>query len=157
MFNPYPKQIREPKISAKKKQQSDKMAKLSAEYHKILGEIDQERHPWCENCGKNEFDHSHLVKRDFNNYAYMNVKANIRRNCREDHLAWEAGKLWLFPKLGPIYLEIVKELDEQYHRQKMEQFRKRLEKYKNDNWLALSNKQLKLPDWIGPLMEEYFN
>lgn len=127
---------------------TDRMAKLNAEYSRVLQEIDQERHPWCENCGEHSFDHSHLIKRDFNNHAYMNVKANIRRNCRADHHAWEAGKLWKFPKLGPLYLEIVKELDEQYYRQKVEQFRKRLVEYKDKNWLALSNKQLTLPDWV---------
>lgn len=132
------------------------MARLNAEYRLVLDEIDQERHPWCENCGAHSFEHSHLIKRDFNDYAYMNVKANIRRNCRDCHLAWENGKLWVFEKLGPLYLEIVRELDEQYHRQKMEQFRKRLDEYRKKNWLALSNGQLKLPDWVGPVMEEYF-
>lgn len=132
------------------------MQRLNAEYRQVLDEIDQERHPWCENCGKPAFDHSHLIKRDFNNYAYMNIKANIRRNCRDCHIAWEAGRLWVFEKLGPIYLEIVHDLDEQYHRQKMEQLRRRLEEYKEKNWLALSNGQLKLPKWVDQASEEYF-
>lgn len=148
-LKPEPRQ----KIPAKKKQQSDRMAKLNAEYRLALEEIDQEREPQCENCGANSFDHSHLIPRNYNNYAYMAVTANIRRNCRTCHLAWEAGKLYLFPKVGQLYLDIVETLDEQYYRQKVEQFRKRMEEYKAKNWLALSNGSLKLPKWVENFFE----
>jgi len=140
-----PKKAKNP---GKLKQQSDRMAQLRAEYSRVLEEIDQERHPFCENCGANSFEHSHLVPRNFNDYAYMNVKANIRRNCRECHRNWEQGHVHLFPKIGNIYLDIVESLSPQYHRQKVAQFLKRLEEYREKNWLALSNGQLMLPGWV---------
>jgi hypothetical protein len=139
---------RKPKVPGKIKQVSNDAAKRSAEYHRVLDEIDQEREPLCEECEIPEFSHSHLIKRDFNGHAYFSVKKNIRRNCDIHHKHWENGNLWELPKMAPKYLAIVKSLDEQYYRQKVAQFLKNLEKYKAKNWLALSNKSITLPDWI---------
>ncbi len=126
----------------------------NAEYHKVLEEIDQERHPWCECCGVNSFEHSHLLPRNYNAHAYMSVKKNIRRNCRECHLNWESGKLYLLAKnFGQKYLRIVFSLNEQYGQQKIEQFRKRLEEYRTKNWLAISNDTIVLPEWTKEFFE----
>ncbi len=148
---------KKPKNLGKIQKVSNDAARRNAEYHRVLEEIDQECEPICEECEIPEFSHSHLIKRDFNGHAYMSVKNNIRRNCRHHHTAWETGKLWLFPKMGPEYLKIVKELDEQYYKQKMSQFIKNLDKYRQSNWLALSNGQLKLPDWVEPVVYEFLN
>lgn len=139
---------KKPKNLGKIKQVSNDAAKRGVRLGFAKDEIDQEREPWCEECEIPEFDHSHLIPKAFNGYAYMSVKDNIRRNCRHHHTAWECGKLWEFPKMGVKYLQIIQSLDEQYYRQKVEQFRKRLTEYRNKNWLALSNKQLVLPDWV---------
>lgn len=124
------------------------MARLRSEYSKVLDEIDQEREPLCENCQKPEFEHSHLIKRDFDDHAHMCVKANIRRNCRNCHHAWENGRLWEFDNVGPMYLKIVGSLSEQYHRQKVAQFERSLATYREKNWLAISNRSIVLPKWV---------
>lgn len=145
---------RKPKKSSGIPKRSDRIKVLNAEYHKVLDEIDQERHPWCEETGDPMYEHSHLIPRNYKNYAFMNVKANIRRNCREVHLNWEAGRIHLI-NLGREYLEIVKSLDEQYYRQKMEQFRKRYEEYKSKNWLAISNGSVKVPGWVEEMLQNF--
>ena len=134
---------------------SDEAARRNAEYSRVLEEIDQERHPWCEESGEYSFDHSHLIPRNYNNYAYMCVKKNIRRNCRRIHLAWESGRLWELPNLGGKYMEIVKSLDHQYYRQKLAQVVKVVEKYKKDNWLQFSQGVLRLPDWLEELIKDF--
>ncbi len=143
---------KKPKNLGKIKQVSNDAARRTAEYHKVLDEIDQERHPWCEESGIRDFDHSHLIPRAHNDYAYMCVKKNIRRNCRHLHMAWECGRLWEFQKLGLEYLQIVQSLDEQYYLQKVAQFRKNLERYKEKNWLAISNGTIVIPAWV----DEFF-
>lgn len=153
MFNPYPKPEKVVKKSRKIPHQSKSMQVKNAEYHKVLDEINQDRHPWCECCGVNSFEHSHLVPRAFNAHAYMSVKKNIRRNCRECHLNWENARLHLMPRdVGRIYLEIVQSLDEQYYRQKVMQFAKNYEKYREKNWLAISNETIVIPKWV----DEFF-
>ena len=136
------------KVPGKIKQVSNDAARRAANLSQVLNEIDQEREPLCEELDIPEFDHSHLIPKAFNNYAYMCVKKNIRRNCRQVHVAWECGRLWEIPKMAPKYLAIVKSLDEQYYRQKVAQFLKNLEKYKAKNWLALSNGSIVLPGWV---------
>jgi hypothetical protein len=144
---------KKPKNLGKIKQVSNDAARRNHEYHLVLDEIDQEGNPWCESCGKHEFEHSHLIKRDFNNYVYMAVKVNIRRNCRECHLNWENAALYLLPReVGRIYLNVVKSLNEQYYLQKVSQFRKNLERYKEKNWLAISNGTIVIPKWV----DEFF-
>lgn len=150
----YPKPEPRQKIPAKKKQQSDRMKLLNAEYSRVLDEIDQEREPCCENCGANSFDHSHLIPRNYNDYAYMNEKSNIRRNCRRCHHAWEAGKMHLFPKIGKFYMEIVDTLDHQYWRQKRMQAAKALHKFKKENWLPISQGMVKIPVWLEELVAD---
>ncbi len=146
---------KKPKNPGTIKKVSDDAARRNAEYHKVLEEIDQERHPWCENCGKNEWDHSHLIPRAYNGYAYMNNPINIRRNCRDCHRAYESGKLWLFPKIGGHYMEFIKSLDHQYYLQKLAQVVKVAEKYKKDNWLQFSQGVLRLPDWLEELIKDF--
>ncbi len=136
------------KSSGKIRQVSSDAAMRAAKLSQVLNEIDQERDPLCEELGIHEFDHSHLIPKAFNNYAYMCVKKNIRMNCRHVHVAWECGRLWELPKMAPKYLAIVKSLDEQYYRQKVAQFLKNLDKYRQKNWLAISNGSITLPDWI---------
>jgi hypothetical protein len=144
---------KKPKNPGKIKSLTSEAAVRNAKYSAVLEEIDQERDAVCEECGIHEFSHSHLIKRDFNGHAYMCVRENIRRNCNKHHVDWENGRLWNFKNHGPIYLEIVRNLDEQYYRQKVEQFKKRLIEYKAKNWLALSNGHLVLPKWV----ENYFD
>lgn len=135
---------------------SDDAARREAEYRETLNEIANERSHWCEECGSMEVvDNSHLIKRDFNGYAYMCIKENIRRNCRHHHTSWEQGKLWLFPNMGKRYMEIVKSLDHQYYCQKLAQVVKVVEKYKKDNWLQFSQGVLKLPDWLEELVKDF--
>ena len=147
---------KKPKNPGKIQKVSNDAARRSAEYHKVLDEIDQERHPWCECCGVNSFEHSHLVPRAFNAHAYMSVKANIRRNCRECHHNWENGAIYLM-SLGKDYLKIVQSLDEQYYRQKVMQFAKNYEKYKERNWLAISNKTIVIPTWVDEFFTTFNN
>lgn len=147
---------RKQKTPAKIKKVSSEAAARNAEYHRVLDEIDQERNPWCESCGEKSFEHSHLLPRAYNNYAYMNVPANIRRNCRTCHINYENGNLHLIT-LGEYYLEIVHSLDEQYFRQKMAQFEKRLEEYKKKNWLAISNGTIKIPKWVDEVFKTFQN
>jgi hypothetical protein len=64
---------RKPKNLGKIRQVSSDAARRNAKYHEVLDEIDQERHPWCECCGANSFEHSHLIPRAFNSYTYMSV------------------------------------------------------------------------------------
>lgn len=54
--------------------------------------------------------------------------------------------------VGRIYLEIVQSLDEQYYRQKVMQFAKNYEKYREKNWLAISNETIVIPKWV----DEFF-
>lgn len=145
---------RKPKNPGKIRKVTNEMAARNAEYHRVLDEIDQEREPVCEDTGIPSFEHSHLIPRNYKDYAFMNVKENIRRNCREVHLNWESGKVYLI-RLGKEYLEIVRSLDEQYYRQKMEQFRKRYEEYKNKNWLAISNGSVKVPGWVEEMLQNF--
>lgn len=148
---------RKPKNPGKIKQVSNEAAKRNAEYHKVLDEIDQERHPWCEESGIRDFEHSHLIPKAFNDYAYMCVKKNIRRNSRQIHVAWECGRLWELPKMGPKYLKIVQSLDEQYYRQKVAQFAKNYEKYKERNWLAISNGTIVIHKWVDEFFTTFNN
>jgi len=140
--------LKKVKLPGKIKQVSNDAAIREAKLRQVINEIDQEREPLCEELEIHEFDHSHLIPKAYNGYAYMCVKKNIRRNCRQIHVAWECGRLWELPKMAPKYLAIVKSLDEQYYRQKVAQFLKNLEKYRQKNWLAISNKSITLPDWI---------
>ena len=148
---------RKPKNPGKIKQVSNEAARRNAECHKVLDEINDERQPVCEECEIPEFSHSHLIKRDFNGHAYMSVKKNIRRNCDLHHKNWEQGNLWLFPKMGPKYLKIVQSLDEQYYRQKVAQFVKNYEKYKECNWLAISNGTIVIPKWVDEFFTTFNN
>ena len=135
---------------------SDDADYRNAKYRETLEEIANERDHWCEECGSMEVvDNSHLIKRDFNGYAYMCVKENIRRNCRLHHTSWEQGKLWLLPNTGEFYMDIVRRLDHQYYLQKLAQVVKVVEKYKKDNWLQFSQGVLRLPDWLEELIKDF--
>jgi len=126
--------------------QSKAMQALNAKYSKVLDEIDQERDPVCQGCGKPEFEHSHSIPRNYNCYAYFLKKKNIWRLCRDCHVAYEAGRVWTLA-CGEKIMQNIWKLDEQYYMQKSEQLRKRLSEYREKNWLALSNNTLTLPEW----------
>jgi hypothetical protein len=143
---------KKPKNLGKIKQVSNDAARRTNEYRLVLDEISQERDPWCEECRAIGVDNSHLIPRAFNDYAYMCVPENIRYNCRHHHTSWECGNLWLLPKMGLKYLRIVQSLNEQYYLQKVAQFRKNLERYKEKNWLAISNGTIVIPEWV----DEFF-
>lgn len=148
---------KKPKNTGKIKQVSNEAAAREARLRQVIDEIDQERPPLCEELGIHEFDHSHLIPKAFNDYAYMCVKKNIRRNCRQIHVAWECGRLWELPKMGQKYLKIVQSLDEQYYRQKVAQFARNYEKYKEKNWLAISNGTIVIPDWVDEFFRTFNN
>lgn len=138
---------KKPKVLGKIKQVSNDAAVRNAEYHKVLEEIDQERLPICQGCGKPEFEHSHSLPRNYRNYAFMSNKMNIWRLCRGCHVNYENGRVWGL-KCGKELMLNILVLDAAYYNQKSEQIRKRLEEYKSKNWLAISNKSITLPDWI---------
>ena len=88
------------KKSRQPTKQTDKLRLINQKVSLAIDEIDQEREPCCEECGINQFDHSHLIPRAFGDYAYSDIKENIRRQCREHHVSWEQGRLYLLPKSG---------------------------------------------------------
>jgi hypothetical protein len=57
--------------------------------------------------------------------------------------------------LGKDYLEIVKSLDEQYYRQKVAQFARNYEKYREKNWLAISNGTIVIPSWVDEFFKTF--
>ncbi len=148
---------RKPKNPGKIEQVSSDAARREARLRQVIDEINQERPPLCEELEIHEFDHSHLIPKAFNDYAYMCVKKNIRRNCRQIHVAWECGRLWELPKMGLKYLKIVQSLDEQYYRQKVAQFAKNYEKYREKNWLAISNETIVIPNWVDEFFRTFNN
>lgn len=54
--------------------------------------------------------------------------------------------------MGPKYLKIVQSLDEQYYRQKVAQFARNYEKYREKNWLAISNRTIVIPSWVDEFL-----
>jgi len=144
---------RKPKNPGKIPHQSKAMQVKNAEYHRVLEEIDQEREPICQGCGKPEFEHSHSLPRNYKDHAFLSDKRNIWRLCRECHVGYENGYVWPL-KCGKKLMQNIWKLDLQYYSQKVMQVAKRLDAYKKANWLAISQKSIIIPDWIEELVSD---
>ena len=109
---------KKPKLPGKIPYQSKAMQVKNAEYHKVLEEIDQEREPICQGCGKPEFEHSHSISRNYRNHEFLANKKNIWRLCRECHAGlYELGYVWMLD-CGIEIMQNIWRLDEDYYRQK---------------------------------------
>jgi len=134
--------------------QSKAMQARNAEYHRVLDEIDQERQPVCQGCGKPEFQHSHSIPRNFKDHAYLSNKKNIWRLCQHCHASlYELGYVWIL-KCGVEIMQNIWRLDEDYYRQKVMQVAKRLDSYKKKNWLAISQGNVVIPEWVEEMVSD---
>lgn len=150
----YPKPEPRQKIPAKKKQQSDRMKLLNAEYSRILEEIDQERDPVCQGCGKPEFSHSHSIPRNYKAHAYLSEKKNIWRLCQYCHASiYELGYVWMLD-CGEEIMANILACDEDYYRQKVMQVAKRLDFYSKKNWLSISQGNTVVPKWVKKMVSD---
>lgn len=144
---------RKEKKSGKIPYQSKAMQSKNAEYHRALEEIDQERDPICQGCGKPEFEHSHSIPRNYRNHEFIANKKNIWRLCRDCHLGYEAGTVWPLA-CGLEIMQNIWRLDEDYYRQKVMQVAKRLDAYEKKNWLAISQGNIIIPKWVDEMVSD---
>ena len=127
---------------------------LNDEMRKAYDEIDQEREPVCQGCQAPEFEHSHSIPKNYKDYKFIADERNIWLLCRDCHTLFETGWVWMLEHCGEEIMANILACDEDYYRQKREQVRKRLESYKAKNWLAISQGNIKIPEWIEKLVEE---
>jgi hypothetical protein len=144
---------KKPKKAQKIPYQSKAMQAKNADYRRALDEIDQERDPMCEGCGKPEFEHSHSIPRNHQNHEFIAEKRNIWRLCRDCHLSYESGTVWPL-ECGQQIMRNIWELDEGYYRQKVLQVAKRLASYKEKNWLAISQGSITIPEWVEEMVSD---
>jgi hypothetical protein len=144
---------RKPKNPGKIPYQSKAMQAKNAEYHRALDEIDQERDPVCQGCGRPEFEHSHSLPRNYRNHEFIANKKNIWRLCRDCHVGYENGYLWALD-CGLEIMQNIWRLDEDYYRQKVMQVAKRLDAYKKKNWLAISQGSITIPKWTKEMVSD---
>lgn len=120
----YPKpEPRKKKGPSKIKPMSQKRAKIQGKMEKAYREIDEERPNQCSSCGVREYERSHIIPKSRNRDT-ISVKENIVLQCRECHINWETGKLWLLSN-GPEIMNWLKTIDKEYYYTKLYQMQDR--------------------------------
>lgn len=122
------------------KKYSDKRAKIAKRYTIILREINEEREPLCESCGKPQYEHSHIIPKS-RSAELIADKENIIRQCRDCHINWETGYIWLMDN-GDKVMAWLKQKNPEYYMVKAYQMK--------DNAEGISG----LPGWAVRILKE---
>lgn len=120
----YPKPDPKPKNSRKIPKMTPKREAIEREMKKAYKQVDSDRPDWCEDCGSNTWEHSHLFPKDYNGYRYCAEPDNIRKQCRDCHTKWERGHVHLL-KNGETYMNYLRIHDDQYFYTKLFQMQDR--------------------------------
>lgn len=121
-------------------------ARLQAKMHEAYEEIANEREPRCQGCPSWNFERSHSIPKDYDNYRFIAEKENIVLLCRQCHVNYENGKVFLLD-CGEEIMNYLAKADEAFYNRKVAQMVKRLEEYQKKNWLAISNGTIFIPTW----------